>query len=422
MMTFLSKQLFPVFGKGIRLGMIFPCRAVIPGHVRCRMGALNLRRMMAVWVIGAVVCSMVAVSHAESGTWAAAGGTPDVPYQTVDELRSFYKLMEGESATRKGAYTLSYEDSRVEFGPGAKELRINGMDISLVRPFMRDASGKLLISREDWVYWLDPILRPTYIRDPAKVETVVIDAAHGGHDGGNACGAAGSEAQVVLQIALALKTELEKAGKRCFLTRTGDYFLSDPQRVESANAVPNAIFVSLHLERTAPEAVGPSVYVLSPLPVDGRARPGDAYLCKSAALAYALQHALSAEMHAAGGGCRHIHYSLLSSVKMPAVSVQLGFFDNPQGSAQFTKPEYCTKLAVALAAGIDAFVRSTAPQAAIPTETPAPSKKEVKQTPKVTPRPTAARPASTKPWQEKTTKPRQEKPTRRNRRRTNRRN
>ncbi len=373
------------------------------------------------WVTVVAVCGMTAISRAEPEAWTVAGGMPDVPYQSVDELRSFYKLMEGGQASRKGAYVLSHEDSQVELGPGAKELRINGVDITLSRPFMRDAGGKLLISREDWVYWLDPILRPTYIRDPAKVESVVIDAAHGGHDGGNIC-AAGNEAQVVLRVALALKAELEKAGKSCFLTRTGDYFLSDRQRVDSANAVPNAIFVSLHLESAAPEAIGPSVYVLPPSPVDGRARPGDAYLCKSAALAYAIQHALSAEMHAVGKGCRHVHYSLLSSLKMPAVSVQLGFSGNPQESTQFTKPEYYSQLAAALAVGIDTFVRSIAPQAVIPTEAPAPNKKEVKQTPKVTPQPTTTRPAPTKPRQEKITKPRQEKPTGRGRRRANRRN
>ncbi len=356
----------------------------------------------------AVVCCMSTFFYVNAATWTTTDGPVGVPYQTMDELRSFYKFTEETRATRKGAYALIHEDSRVEFGPNARELRINGVDIELSYPLRRNAEGKLLLSRTDWVYRLDPILRPTYIRAPARLDTVVIDAAHGGNDRGNAC-ATSHEASVVMQVALALKAELEKNGINCVLTRTGDYFLSDRQRVRCANAVPNAVFVSLHIDSAGPEAGGPSTYALSPVAIDGHPRPGDAFLCKSAALAYALEHALSTETRKPGAGCRHAHYSLLSSLEMPAVMVQLGYATNPQECTQLNDPKYYTQLAVALARGINAYKNATSPQAVIPTEQPVPKRETSTKREAAAPRPTTqntkSRSTATKPAQRSATKP-----------------
>lgn len=313
-----------------------------------------------------------------SAAWVPAEGPPDVLYQTVEELRSFYKLTAGTRSSRKGGYSLTHADTSVELGPGARELRINGVDITLARPFMRDPDGKLLISREDWVYWIDPILRPLYIANRSAVDTVVIDAAHGGHDTGVAC-AANSEAQITLLTAQALRVELEKAGLRCFLTRTDDYFLSDRQRVDNSNSTPNAIFVSLHINSSNAAAEGPMVYVLSPSSIAQTERPGETFACKSAALAYALQYALSSETRSSGGGCRHTHYNLLSSLSMPAVSIELGYASNAKEAAALCTPEYRSRLVSAIARGILNYTRATAPTATMPVMPSAPKKTTVQK-------------------------------------------
>lgn len=316
----------------------------------------------------------VELVEADPPAWSPAESPPRIFYQTVEELRSFYKLADAPRAARKGAYAMVHEDATVELGPGVRELRINGVNITLGRPLMRDSAGKLLISRDDWVYWIDPILRPTYIANRTKLDTVVIDASHGGHDTGTIC-AASRESQVVLQVAQALQKELETAGLRCLLTRTGDYFLSDRQRVELANAVPGAIFVSLHLNSSNADVSGPSVYTITPFPVDAASpRPSSAFCCKSSALAYALQYTLSSETHLPGNGCRHAQYSLLSSLTMPAVSVELGYASNPKEAAALTSPDYQTRLAAALARGILNYSRAAAPEAKIPVATAPPQK------------------------------------------------
>ena len=336
---------------------------------------------------------MLALAAAPGGAvnapapWTPADGPPDTAYQTVDELRSFYKLADGSRATRKGAYTIVRDDASVELGPGARELRINGVNIVLGRPLMRDTAGKLLISRDDWVYWVDPILRPTYIADREKLDTVIVDAAHGGHDTGVTC-ASSHEAEVTLQVAQALQKELEAAGLRCILTRTGDYFLSDRQRVDQSNAIPNAIFVSLHLNSSHAKASGSAVYTMAPATIGAEEpRPSNAFSCKSSALAYALQYTLSAEIRLTGDGCNHTHFSLLSSLTMPAVIVELGYVSNPKEAAALVTPDYQTRLASALARGIRNYARATAPDAAIPVA-PAPPKKAKPQ-----PRKEPAKPA-----------------------------
>ncbi len=298
-------------------------------------------------------------------SWTPAEGPAGITYQTVDELRSFYKLADSPRVSRKGAYGLLHDTTSIELGPGPRTLRINGVDITLERPLMRDTAGRLLISRDDWVYWIDPILRPTYIAGRDKIETVIIDASHGGHDKGVAC-AASQESQVVLQVALALQKELESAGMRCFLTRSGDYFLSDRQRVDQSNALSKAIFVSLHLNQSRAEAKGPAVYIPTPVAHADASQSAHAFTFQSAALAYAVQYMLSAETHLPGTGCHHVHYSLLNSLHMPSVLVCLGYASNPQEAAALTSNAYQARLTAALARGILNYARATSPDATIP--------------------------------------------------------
>lgn len=348
----------------------------------------GLARFCNTLFISVAFASSCAADSDSLPSWVPAESPPGVFYQTVDELRSFYKLTEDFRSARKGTYTLAHDDTSIEFGPGARELRINGVDITLSRPLMRNKAGKLLISRDDWVYWIDPVLRPLYLSNRTQVDTVVIDAAHGGHDTGVAC-AASSEAQITLQVAQALQTELEKNSVQCFLTRTGDYFLSDRQRVDLANKVPNAIFVSLHLNSSNAEKMGPTACILTPSPVDQNERPGNAFACKNAALAYALQYTLSSETQSSGGGCCHTHYSLLSSINMPAVSIELGYASNTKEAVALSSPEYRTRLADALVRGILNYTRATSPAATMPVAPSVPRK--------ITPKKDSSKPKASTP-------------------------
>lgn len=82
--------------------------------------------------------------------------------------------------------------------------------------------------------------------DVRRVETVVIDAGHGGDDPG-ALGAGGvREKDVTLRLALRLRPRLEADGFRVVLTRDRDRTLSLEERTAVAAGSGGDLFVSLH--------------------------------------------------------------------------------------------------------------------------------------------------------------------------------
>jgi N-acetylmuramoyl-L-alanine amidase len=81
-----------------------------------------------------------------------------------------------------------------------------------------------------------------------QVKRVVIDPGHGGFDSG-AVGPSGlREKDVNLDLAQRLKRRIsEKGGIKCFLTRTGDYYIPLSERTVIANQYQADLFVSIHI-------------------------------------------------------------------------------------------------------------------------------------------------------------------------------
>lgn len=98
--------------------------------------------------------------------------------------------------------------------------------------------------------------------------TVVIDAGHGGHDGG-AAGATSHEKDVNLAVALKLGKELkQQLGKdvKIIYTRDNDFFVTLLGRAEIANKAKADLFVSIHCNsignaKRRNQVSGSSVYV-----------------------------------------------------------------------------------------------------------------------------------------------------------------
>lgn len=77
-------------------------------------------------------------------------------------------------------------------------------------------------------------------------KTIVVDAGHGGADGGApGCGKI-NEADLNLEIALHLQTKLESLGAKVLMTRTGDYTVSLEERIEFLNEANPDIAISVH--------------------------------------------------------------------------------------------------------------------------------------------------------------------------------
>lgn len=88
-------------------------------------------------------------------------------------------------------------------------------------------------------------------KQPAVIlqKVFVIDAGHGGYDFGITYGNS-SEKDICLDLARALGTVLSKRGKRVFLTRRADQYLSIADRISLVNPKNPDIFISLHFSTT----------------------------------------------------------------------------------------------------------------------------------------------------------------------------
>jgi N-acetylmuramoyl-L-alanine amidase len=182
---------------------------------------------------------------------------------------------------------------------------------------------------------------------------VLIDAGHGGVDGGASYGSL-LEKEVNLQIARILYRQLTEKGYRVILNRTGDYALSDEnkwldspsrhlrdlaQRKHLAAEVPVEMMISIHANwsRNASKH-GPLVLYQ---------RNNQSFM-----LADLIQHALnqlyhtSAEPRAAGS------YYLLKHSLCPTIIVEVGFLSNREDRERMTDPNGQEKIAQAIATAV----------------------------------------------------------------------
>ncbi|WP_276355849.1 N-acetylmuramoyl-L-alanine amidase [Cohnella caldifontis] len=198
---------------------------------------------------------------------------------------------------------------------------------------------------------------PPNIRRAIPNADVLIDAGHGGIDGGTHFGEI-KESDINLAISRKLYLLLRSRGVRAVLNRTGDYALSDDNRWHPSRSrhrrdlsqrrglseeIEAGLMVSVHVNW------GPGGRKRGPLVLY---RKGDG---PSASLASFLQDALnrqqSTRYHPKAVGS----FYLLNTAKVPAVIVETGFLSHPGDREMLTSRQGQTKIAEAIAQGILAY-------------------------------------------------------------------
>lgn len=188
--------------------------------------------------------------------------------------------------------------------------------------------------------------------------TVVLDAGHGGEDGG-ATGVSGtSEAALNLEISLRLRDLLRLAGVPVVMIRETDTAVytgecrtiaekkvSDiKNRTETANGTQNALLVSIHQNFfTEGKYHGAQVFYAK---TDG-----------SQALAERLQAELARTLEPSNRRqCKKSDgVYLMEHASCPAVLIECGFLSNYEEEQRLQKPEYQKKLAAAIAGTISVW-------------------------------------------------------------------
>src|SRR5437763_7532941 len=107
-------------------------------------------------------------------------------YLSVENISKFYGLP-AEVVSSGAKIQSETADHPLEFVSGSREAMINGARSWLCFPVI-EQGGKFLVSRTDVAKTIEPLVRPHRVPNVGKVQTVVLDPGHGGHDKGQVSG------------------------------------------------------------------------------------------------------------------------------------------------------------------------------------------------------------------------------------------
>jgi len=230
--------------------------------------------------------------------------------------------------------------------------------------------------------------------DASLIRNVVVDPGHGGKDPG-AIGPTGvMEKTVVLGVGLELRTMLEKAGFKVFMTRDKDVFIPLGDRTKFANDKKADIFVSIHANaiggdnKKRASARGYKVYFLSQakneedkmvamrenavIELEDKNKhsnydalqdvlisiAGAEYLRESQDLGIFLEQSLGANMKQIPRlqlGVGQANFWVLNGAYMPSVLIETGFISNPDEEKLLSDKRIQFQMAAAIAEAIVQF-------------------------------------------------------------------
>jgi N-acetylmuramoyl-L-alanine amidase len=216
-----------------------------------------------------------------------------------------------------------------------------------------------------------------------KINRIVIDPGHGGHDTGTIGPGGLREKDLVLDVSLRLGALIEaRMGSKVVFTRSDDRFIPLEERTALANANQADLFLSIHANSSPePSASGVETYYLnfttSRDALDLAARENaDSTMTinelqgvlqkialkdkvdESREFAQRIQAALSASSKAARNrdrGIRRAPFVVLIGATMPSVLAEIGFVSNVQDEKLMKRPETRQKIAESLYKGLSQY-------------------------------------------------------------------
>lgn len=194
---------------------------------------------------------------------------------------------------------------------------------------------------------------------------VVVDAGHGGHDGG-AVSHGVIEKKLSLDIAKRLKQELEKAGVRVVMTRQDDSYLTLDERAAFTSRYKADAFVSVHLNTDGEggDAEGIETYFAATSHLSARQLVSAEVQTKkegptaSAEFAGVVQRMVCSTTKAGNRGTKARDYAVVARAVCPAVLVECGFITSASESVLIKQAEYRDRLADGIARGVVLFLQS----------------------------------------------------------------
>jgi N-acetylmuramoyl-L-alanine amidase len=221
-----------------------------------------------------------------------------------------------------------------------------------------------------------------------KINRIVIDPGHGGHDQGTSGTAGLLEKDLVLDVSLRLGKLIEqRMGSEVVFTRQDDTFIGLHERTALANQRKADLFLSIHANSSsATRVAGIETYYLnftsSSDALDVAARENasvqsSVYELKdlvqsiaqhdkieeSREFAQSIQSSLQGfeskfSPAAKDRGIRKAPFVVLIGAQMPSVLAEIGFLSNGHEEALLNRPEHRQKLAEALYRGLSRYAQA----------------------------------------------------------------
>ncbi len=173
--------------------------------------------------------------------------------------------------------------------------------------------------------------------EPVRFSTVVIDAGHGGKDGGSVRNGL-VEKKLCLDVAKRVETALKSKGLKVVMTRRTDAFVELEQRARIANRMSSSVFVSIHFNGSRKTSIS----------------GGEVYYRSSRGKLFALAISRSIKSRVAGGvrGIFYADFKVLRETTMPAVLVECGYLSNKREALRCADPAHRQKVADAIVSGL----------------------------------------------------------------------
>jgi N-acetylmuramoyl-L-alanine amidase len=285
-------------------------------------------------------------------------------YLSADNIAKFYGLLGNVDSTGK-TVVLNNGRNQLQLTLDSREAIVNGVRNWLCFPVVAQ-DNKFLVSRIDLAKTIEPQLRPQMLQRKGKMQTVVLDAGHGGFDKG-ARSSYGTEKEYALDVARQLRPLLQAKGFKVVMTREHDVFLPLELRANIANQTHDSIFVSLHFNATSnTAATGFEIYSLTPRGAPSTAdnalalsfanmQAGSAVDAQSFELAVAVYHSMLGHIPEVDRGIKRARFAVLRRTNIPAILVEGGFLSETNDSRSVANPAWRGRLAEAISIGIENY-------------------------------------------------------------------
>lgn len=196
---------------------------------------------------------------------------------------------------------------------------------------------------------------------PVRKHQIVLDAGHGGIDGGAISCSGIPESQYNLEITLRLRDLFHLLGYKTIMIRTEDISIytkgetiaqkkmSDlKERVRIVNETENAVLISIHQNTFSDSQYrGAQVFYAD--------TEGSKQLATQ--MQAALVQSINPDSNRKSKQCKGIY--LMEHIRRPGILVECGFLSNPEENVLLQTPEYQKKLSCVIVAASDSYLSNT---------------------------------------------------------------